>query len=73
MNTRRQHDFDDGFDEESLFEDEEYRFEQLPKRAGLGAPAKARSGPQDREDRLPGDKANRRRDFAGTKAWRTQH
>ena len=60
MNARRQHDFDDGFDEASLFEDEEYRFELRRKRASRSTPANSRRSPHDREDRFRDDSASRR-------------
>jgi len=72
MNTRRPHDFDDGFDEVSLFEDEEYQFERLRKRSG---PTNPKRGSHEHKDRFHDDREFRngkrhlRREPAAIKPW----
>jgi len=68
MNKRKNHDFDDGFDEESLFEDEEYVFERTHKWREHRSPARSPTGSRDSGDSRRPDKPTRHRGLASARA-----
>ena len=65
MSPRRRHDFDDGFDEESLFEDEELAFERIRRRDSRQSPRRQRDAGSSRHPDTP----SHRRKLASLKAW----
>jgi len=69
MNKRKNHDFDDGFDEESLFEDEEYIFERTHKWREHRSPARSPTGSRESGDSRHSDKPARRRELTSSTAW----
>jgi len=73
MTKHRRHDFDDGFDEDSLFDDEELVHARAGRWRDPKPPAKT---PKDSYDRHPSrhdDPPSRRRELAAAKAWGTPY
>ncbi len=69
MNKRKNNDFDDGFDEESLFEDEEYTFERTHKWREPRSPGRSPTGSRESGGSRHSDKPTRRRELASSRAW----
>lgn len=69
MIAHRRHDYDDGFDEEMLHDDELY-FEAMKKRPRPKAASQVRKSDQERYDRYA-DEVRPRRKVTRLKAWGT--
>lgn len=73
MNKREHQDTDDDFGEDSLFEDEESRFEHAHKRRKQRPPTRSPNGFEDGDASRSSDKPTRHREFATLEAWGTPY
>jgi len=69
MSKRRSPDLDEDFDEESVFEDDDYLVERIERRHEHRAPMKPPKGSREGGPGREPNRSNRRRDLASIKAW----
>lgn len=67
MKNRRWHDYDDGFDEVALHDDEELEFRSLRRRPKLRIASRQRERERERVERF--EDSNHRQRIARVKAW----
>jgi hypothetical protein len=73
MTTHRRHDSDDGFDEDSLFDDEEFVLGRASKWRDQKPVSKPPKGLPERNPSRHDDRGSRRRELASVKAWGTPY
>lgn len=73
MSKRKSPDLDDDFDEESVFEDDDYMVERIERRREHRGPMKPPKGSREGGSSRESHRSNRRRDLASIKAWGTPY